>query len=464
MKDKLLSLFTNALQALNPYDSVARAFKDEALQIDGTSLSLNTFSEIYLLAMGKASTEMARAAMERSEVKPENMLVVCPKDSDIPETMQEGVIEAEHPVPGAGSEKAGKAVIEFLEAIPKQSLLICCISGGTSSLLVKPAGGISLEDLNSTHELLLNSGADIHEMNAVRKHLSQVKGGQLLRHLNKKTTLVNLVISDVPGDDPAVIGSGPTVPDSSTFIEASKVLGHYGLWEKVPESVRKHIKKGMSGNAPETVKAVEVESYTRIVASAKMLADAVGEKAGQDAGFRMQDAGSRMQDSGFRIQDTGTKMQDEESELELKVEVADEPFTGDVELVASDIARRAKEVAESDGSPCLLVYFGESKVKVTGEGKGGRNQELALRGARKIEGHDNITWLSIGTDGIDGPTDAAGAVVDGTTIAEAREKGLDPEEYLQRNDSYHFHEQLGTLVKIGPTGNNLMDLTLVVIG
>ena len=446
MRDQLLNLFQKAIEALNPYDAVARAFNDGAIQTDDTSLQLKVFNDIYLLAMGKASLEMSRAVLEAGDIKPENMLVVCPKDSEIPESLKECAIEAEHPVPGAGSEKAGKAAIEFVKGIPEDALLICCISGGTSSLVVHPSKGISLEELNQTHELLLNSGADIYEMNTVRKHLSDIKGGQLLRHLNKKATLVNLIISDVPGDDPAFIGSGPTVPDSSTFVEASKVLGNYGLWDKVPESVRKHIKKGMSGNARETVKEVKIEHFTRVVASAKMLAEKVAELAG-DPEFRIQN-------SEFRMQDAGKK---------LEVEVAGEPFTGDVEKVAEDIAEKARDIAGSDKTPCLLVYYGESKVKVTGEGKGGRNQELALRGAMKIAGYPNITWLSIGTDGIDGPTDAAGAVVDGKTIAGAREKGLDPEEYLQRNDSYHFHEQMGTLVKTGATGNNLMDLTLVVI-
>ncbi|NGP75953.1 DUF4147 domain-containing protein [Balneolaceae bacterium YR4-1] len=446
MRDKLLSLFNDALQVLNPYDAVAGAFKNNSIQTGTTTLPLKSFKDVYLLAAGKASIEMARAVMDCGGVNPEHKLVVCPKGSKIPDTLEACTIEAEHPVPGEGSEQAGRAAIQFVKDIPEGALLICCISGGTSSLLVQPAEGISLEELNQTHELLLNSGADIHEMNAVRKHLSQIKGGQLLRHLNKKATLVNLIISDVPGDDPAVIGSGPTVADTSTFLDASKVLSNYTLWEKVPQSVQQHIKRGMSGNDPETIKSVEMKSFIEIVASAKMLANKVLEVA---------------KHSEFGI--LNSEFPKHKSERDLTVEVADVPFTEDVQKVASEVAGRAKEMVKSVERPCLLVCYGESKVNVTGEGKGGRNQELALRGALKIAGYDHITWLSMGTDGIDGPTDAAGAVVDGKTIGNARLKGLDPEEYLKRNDAYHFHEEMGTLVKTGPTGNNLMDLTMVLV-
>jgi len=454
MDNELVDLFQKALQALNPYDSVLKVFEDGAIRINDAAIPLVEYQEIYLLAMGKASVEMAKAVQSASGVRHSNILVVCPRGSEIPEALNGRVIEAEHPVPGSGSERAGREVLAFVERIPAGSLLICCISGGTSSLLALPTEGISLEELNRTHEMLLGSGADIHEMNAVRKHLSSIKGGQLLRHLNREVTLINLIISDVPGDDPAVIGSGPTVADSSTFVDASKVLSNYGLWDKVPESVQSHIKRGMSGNAPETVKELKMEYFTRVVASAKMLADRVGELA--------VDPECRIQNSEFRIQNsegsTAPRLR------RLNVEVADAPFTEDVQKVASYIAGRAKEVAKAKADhSTLLVYYGESKVKVTGSGKGGRNQELALRGAMKIAGLPNISWLSVGTDGIDGPTDAAGALVDGRTFKQAQGQGLDPKTYLENNDSYHFHEQMGTLVKTGPTGNNLMDVTLVLV-
>jgi len=454
MDNELVDLFQKALQALNPYDSVLKVFEDGAIRINESAIPLSEYQEIYLLALGKASVEMAKAVQSASGVRHSNILVVCPCGSGIPEALNGRVIEAEHPVPGSGSEQAGREVLAFVERIPAGALLICCISGGSSSLVAAPAEGITLDDLNQTHKLLLNSGADIYEMNTVRKHLSKVKGGQLLRHLNLEVTLINLLISDVPGDDPAVIGSGPTVADLSTFVDASKVLSNYGLWDKVPESVQSHIKRGMSGNAPETVKELKMEYFTRVVASAKMLADRVGELA---------------VDPEFRIQNSEFKIQNSEGSTvprlrRLNVEVADAPFTEDVQKVASYIAGRAKEVAKAKADhSTLLVYYGESKMKVTGSGKGGRNQELALRGAMKIAGLPNISWLSVGTDGIDGPTDAAGAIVDGQMISEALEKGLDPEAYLEGNDSYHFHEKMGTLVKTGATGNNLMDLTLVLV-
>lgn len=438
MRDQLINLFQKALEKLNPYDAVSAVFGDGIIKIAENPIPVPNVDRVYVLALGKASLEMARAVSDRCKVKASQVLAVVPAGSA--EKQPWGcVTEADHPVPGKNSEDAGRKILQFVKSIPNGSLLICCLSGGTSAMVTVPAEGITLEDLNKTHKLLLNSGANIYQMNAVRKHLSGIKGGQLLRALPAGVSLVDLVISDVPGNDLSVIGSGPTTPDPSSFADARNILTEFGLWERVPVSVRKHLKRGHAGKCPETLKPGEdplKQHHTLIVASAGMLADRVAE----------------------------VEVEVEvEVEAEVKVEVAGEPYTGDVETVASEIAQKVKEMADSNENPHLLVYYGESKVTVTGKGKGGRNQELALRGALKIAGHPNITWLSAGTDGIDGPTDAAGAVVDGSTVEEARRKGLDPEVFLERNDSYHFHEQMGTLLKTGPTGNNLMDLTLVLV-
>lgn len=430
MAHELIELFQKALQKLNPYDSVLKVFEDGTIRIDEVAIPLAEHKDIYLLAMGKASVEMARAVQAVVDLPASKALVVCPSGSEGASEIKGRLIEAEHPVPGSGSRQAGREALAFAERIPPGGLLICCISGGSSSLVAAPAEGITLNELNQTHELLLGSGADIHQMNAVRKHLSRIKGGQLLRHLNPDVTVVNLLISDVPGDDPSIIGSGPTSPDASTFEDACRVLEQFDLRYKVPDAVRTHLEEGRAGRRNETLKEGEIHlagHYTTIVASAKMLAEKV-------------------------------------AEIEAEVKVAEEPYTEDVEVVASNIAGRAEEVAKANtNKPTLLVYYGESKVKVSGSGKGGRNQELALRGAMKIAGLPNITWLSVGTDGIDGPTEAAGALVNGRAIERARSQGLDPETYLENNDSYHFHEQMDTLVKTGPTGNNLMDLTLVLV-
>lgn len=346
------------------------------------------------------------------------------------------VWQASHPVPDPLSLKAGEATVRFLEEIPPESLLINCLSGGTSSLLTLPGEGIPVEELNRAFKGLLNSGAGIHEMNTVRKHLSRVKGGQLLRYVDPSVTLVDLIISDVPGDDPQVIGSGPTTPDGTTFGDACRILSKYKLWESMPESVRFYLDKGRNGMIRETVKPGEDPVRTHrqhIIGSARMLA----EKA---AGIARVEG--------------------------LNTWIADEPFNADVGKVAEKIGTRARSVADMSfpvSPPAALIYYGESRVNVKGNGMGGRNQELALHGALQINGYEKITWLSTGTDGVDGPTDAAGAVIDGGTVVKAMEAGLKPETFLAGNNSYRFHEKLGTLLKTGPTGNNLMDLQVIIV-
>jgi glycerate-2-kinase len=322
----------------------------------------------------------------------------------------EEVIVGSHPLPDGRSLEAGNRTLDFMESIPPDAIVINLISGGTSSLLSLPADGISVDDLAATYELLNNSGAAIHDINTVRKHCSKVKGGQLLHYLDPKVTLIDLVISDVPDDELSMVGSGPTIPDWSSYQDAYHLLLEYDLWDKIPVSVRVHIEKGIRGEVQETVTPEEapIERHqSEIISSASKLAQTIGTLASQEG---------------------------------VSVTVAEKPFNEEVEKVSRSIAETVLSTADRRKSqreqPALFVFWGESTVRVTGDGKGGRNQELALRGAIKIAGRPNITWLSAGTDGIDGPTDAAGATVYGTTIANAREKNLDPESYLSDSDSY----------------------------
>lgn len=431
-KRDLESLFLDALEACSPSNAI-----QEAIHLEGDRLSIADQEfylkerRVYLFAVGKASVPMANAALEILGNHIEESLVIT-SDKDQAESCRAGeVIVGAHPVPNEQSVKAGQKTVEFFESIPRESLVLCLISGGTSSLLCLPAEGISVGELNQTFDLLNNSGATIYDINTVRKHCSQIKGGQLLDYLDPNLTLIDLVISDVPNDDLRVIGSGPTTPDQSTYQDAYHILLEQELWDRLPESVRQHIEKGIDGEVPDTLKPGEdplAEHHSHIISSARKLAEQISEMAGQ---------------RGYQSW------------------IADRAFNEDVEQVASNIAE--KVLAEkSENEDTVYIFYGESTVNVSGSGKGGRNQELALRGALKIAERDSVTWLSAGTDGIDGPTDAAGAVVDGQTIAEAKQQGMDPEEYLQNNDSYHFHEQLDTLLKPGPTGNNLMDLVLVI--
>lgn len=436
-KEYLKSLFLKALEKCSPSSAVAEVIVREGdnCRIKDHSFSINI--PIYILSVGKASVAMFNSAHQILGENITNSLVITPDDEQAKSCNGHTVIKGSHPVPDSQSLKAGRAAADFLNGVPEEALLLCFISGGTSSLMCLPPNAIPIADLHDTFDLLNNSGAAIHEINTVRKHCSQIKGGQILQYLSPGVTQIDLVISDIPDNDLSMIGSGPTAPDATTFKDAYHILLKHGLWEKVPVKVRAHIEKGIMGEVPETLKPGGdplKKHYSYIISSAEKFAQQVADLATND---------------GF------------------KVWVDDEAYNDDVEIVASSISNRVLSVKEKTSgmanSPELLIFYGEPMVKVSGKGKGGRNQELALRGALKVAGDKKITWLSAGTDGIDGPTDAAGAIVDEQTIGQARQKGLNPEEYLQKNDSYNFHKKMGTLLKTGPTGNNLMDVVLVSI-
>lgn len=432
----LIDLFEKTLTGCSPGKAVSQnlSVKGEQLTV-GDSLFPTKDHPVYLLAVGKASVPMYESASDILGDQVAGSLVITSDTKAASGCGADEVITASHPVPDKRSLKAGRRAAEYLDHIPEGALVISLLSGGTSSLMCWPAEGIGIKDLNETYDLLNRSGATIHEINTVRKHCSRIKGGQLLRYLPAGATLVDLIISDVPGDDPAIIGSGPTTPDFSTFQDTYHVLLEHELWDVLPDDVRLHIEKGVDGEVPDVVRPDEEplrEHKQYIISSARMFVHRAADSARGD---------------GYRAT------------------IADEPFNEDVEEVAAYIAEKVKSHASQEqANPLLFLFYGESTVQVTGDGKGGRNQELALRGALRIAESKNISWLSAGTDGVDGPTDAAGAVVDSDTIRRARRMGLKPEEFLRNNDAYHFHEQLETLVKTGPTGNNLMDIVFVAVG
>ena len=440
MDSKILlkTLFLEGIERCSPHRAI-----QESLHVNGDEMTIKNSHysidgcPVYLFSVGKAAVPMYEKAGEILGDHITKSLVITNDQKAAASCKADEVMVGSHPLPDDRSVEAGNRTVDFMKDIPSNAIFITLISGGTSSLLTLPAEGISVDDLASLFKLLNNSGAPIHDINTIRKHCSKVKGGQLLRYLHPEVTLVDLVISDVPDDELSMVGSGPTIPDWSSYQDAYHLLLEYDLWQTIPKSIRTHIEKGIRGEVEETVKPEESPIKTQqseIISSARKLAEKIGELASQQA---------------------------------KKVTVADEPFNKDVEDVASSIADIVLSSADKEksgiGQPGLFIFWGESTVQVTGDGKGGRNQELALRGACKIADHSNITWLSAGTDGIDGPTDAAGAIVDGSTIAKAKEKNLDPNSYLSDNDSYHFHEQMDTLFKTGPTGNNLMDVVMVLV-
>ncbi len=429
-REYLKSLFLDALESCSPRNAVKEilACDDQKLTVSEDEYVLND-RPVYLFASGKASIPMFEATADILGRAIHKSLVITSDAHQAGDCRADKVLVGAHPVPDTSSLEAGNKTRQFFQDIPQNALMLTLISGGTSSLVALPASNISIQDMKTTFHLLNESGATIREINTVRKHCSQIKGGQLLQCLDHSATLIDLVISDVPNDDLSIIGSGLTIEDPSTFEGAKQVLEKYELWNRLPDTVQNHISDGVEGKISETLKPgsdplSEHSSY--VISSAQKLAQTMGNLASDDG---------------------------------LRCRIADAPFNEDVKTVAKQIA----DAVFGENGAELFVFYGESTVSVRGTGKGGRNQELALHGALAIEGREQVTWLSAGTDGIDGPTDAAGAIVNEQTILKARKQGLDPKTYLADNDSYHFHKKMDTLLKTGSTGNNLMDVVLVKI-
>jgi len=389
---------------------------------------------IWVLGAGKASAEMARQAEEYFGSSIKDGMIIAPEKSKELNRVQ--VFKGAHPYPDNTSISSSYELWELAKSIPPEEPVIFLLSGGASSLFCIPSKGIGLEEYQKAYELLLNSGASIHQINVVRKHLSETAGGRVGQLLSNHN-LLSIILSDVPGNDPEVIGSGPTVPDSSTFKQAFQILKQFKLWDEVPHRIRIHISKGMHGDSAENPKPGDVNwdhHSVKVIPGAKILSDNIGDSL-QEKGYNVK-VGDEAYDLGVR---------------EISKEICSD---------AISILSKKSDIKE----PAALVYFGESTVNVTGNGKGGRNQELALNAAISIEGQHAISLLSFATDGIDGPTDAAGAIVNSATTLEARKKKMEPEEYLLNNDSYHFHEKMNTSLKTGLTGYNLMDLQVVLVG
>ena len=342
---------------------------------------------------------------------------------------------ASHPIP---SEKGVRGVEDMLELVGKPSekdLVICLISGGGSALMPLPSHGLTLSEKQKTTKLLLKSGARIDEINTVRKHLSEIKGGRLAEKLYP-AEVVSLIISDVVGDKLEFIASGPTVPDDTTYSDAYNVLKRHGLWRKVPDSVRNRIQQGMEGRSSETPKAgsqVFNRVHNLIIANNKQSCRA---------------AARVLLERGYHTV------------------VLSSPLQGEARKAGRELSKMVSDIRENQAPvtpPAAIIVGGETTVKVRGKGRGGRNQELVLSAARSIQGIPNTLVSSIGTDGIDGPTDAAGAAADGATVKRARKLGLDPNTFLRENNSYRLFKKLDDLIITGPTGTNVNDIAIVIV-
>ena len=343
------------------------------------------------------------------------------------------VFEAAHPVPDQAGVQATREILALCGTLTPCDLVFVLLTGGASALLVAPAAGLTLLDKAATHAALLRSGASIEAMNIVRKHLSAVKGGQLLRYLGG-ARVITLAISDVPGDDPAIIASGPTVADPSTFADALAVLARHSLTEQIPPAAADYLRRGAAGLAPETPKpdSGSLLAAPWIIASNRLALNAAAERGRQ---------------------------------LGLQVLEYPAPLQGATHAAARDFANylRTRVQQGSRGKPLLVLAGGETTLRVSGAGLGGRCQEFALLAAQSLQDLAAYHLLAAGTDGTDGPTPAAGAFVDDQTLRRAAQLGLDPVQYLGRNDSYNFFEALHDLFVTGPTGTNVMDIVAAVV-
>ena len=425
-----------ALAAVDPAEAVYQFVSrvgDQMLVAD-RSYPLREFDRVFLIGAGKAAMPMADAVSEVLRDRLHGGVVITKyhhADRPLPDHIR--VHEAGHPVPDQNSVDATRDVAELLREVTPRDLILCVLSGGGSALLTLPVGGITLADLQATTQLLLRAGATIHEINALRKHLDMVKGGGLARLVNG-APIVTLILSDVIGDDLSVIASGPTVPDPSTFAEAWQIVQQFDLADQLPAAVRARLSLGAAGEIADTPKpgdALFDKVQTVIIGSNAQAAQAAEQAARQ---------------LKFNTLLLTTQAQGEAREV-AKVAAA----------IAQEIARYNRPVPK----PACVIIGGETTVTLKGRGLGGRNQEIALAAAIALDGLPNTLVAALGTDGTDGPTDAAGAIALGETLRRARALGLDAQAHLADNDAYHFFQALGDLIVTGPTGTNVNDLLFI---
>ena len=436
MRKDAEEIFQAGLAAVAPGTAIKKFCKrkENCLWIDDKEYDLNGFERVVVLGAGKAGASMAKAIEDLVKDRIDDGLIVVKYGHTEP-LEKVRTIEAGHPLPDLNGYSGAQAMHELARSADENTLIICLISGGGSALMPYPVTGVSLEEKQKTTELLLGCGADIHEVNTIRKHLSQMKGGGLAR-IAFPATIVCLILSDVVGDDLDSIASGPCVADSKTFFDCNSVLKKYGLEEKVPVTVKEHLQKGVSGLVDETPKEDSplFDQIFTVVIGSNFEALVASKKKAEELGYNTLLLSSLIE--------------------------------GETKDVAAFHMALAKEIVlhnEPVAVPACLLSGGETTVTLEGQGKGGRNQEFVLSAAMEMKNMQNTVVFSAGTDGTDGPTDAAGAIVDNTILERAKVAGLSPQEYLRENDSFHFFEALGDLYKTGPTNTNVMDIRIILV-
>jgi hydroxypyruvate reductase len=416
LRKSALQIFRAALKAADPSEAVQRHFTAPPA----------SFERIFVVGAGKAAAPMAQA-VERILGKRVSGGLINIKHGHTAKLRCIEQNECGHPVPDEAGVRGAQRIAAIVREATARDLVICLISGGASALMPLPASPVTFAEKQATTNLLLACGASIHEINSVRKHISAIKGGQLAA-LAAPARVISLILSDVIGDNLDVIGSGPTSPDSSTFATARSVFDKYGIWNKAPRAVRQRLESGSSGEISETPKKL-TNAENRIIGSNRIALDAAAAKA---------------------------------KELGFKTLILSSSIEGETREIAGMHAAIAREIRQSGRPvkpPACIISGGETTVTLRGKGKGGRNQEFALAAAIGIAGLKDVLIFSAGTDGTDGPTNAAGAQADGQTF----QRGPEALRRLANNDSYDFFEPLKDLVITGPTGTNVMDIHLILV-
>ncbi|MBW1914577.1 MAG: glycerate kinase [Deltaproteobacteria bacterium] len=442
MRSDALKLFQASLKPVNPYEAIHRFVRLEKNHLilgresrQEADFNLENFEHIYLVGGGKATAPMARAMEDLLGDRISGGLINV-KYGFLDDLSKTEIIEADHPLPDQNGVDGTGIILDILKKAGEKDLIFSLISGGGSALLPYPAGKISLEEKQDVTKKLLECGASIDEINSIRKHISSSKGGQMARAAWPATT-INLMLSDVVGDRMDVIASGPFVPDMSTFTQTWQILLKYGLEDNIPKAVREHLKAGVDMSIPETPKEGEsiFENVYNIIIGSNILACEAAKVEAEKLGYKPLLLSSMIE--------------------------------GETEGVARVHTAIAKEILKTGipfKPPCCIISGGETTVTITGKGKGGRNQEFCLAAALDIKDlAPRIVVLSGGTDGNDGPTGAAGAIVDPMTVKRGKEKGLDASAYMADNDSYNFFNKTGELLITGPTKTNVMDVRFILV-
>jgi len=437
MRRHAVDIFNAGLEPVMPDVAVKRfcSLDGSCFSVGDRKYNLSLYQHVYVVGAGKASAAMA-AAVEDILGHRVSGGSINVKYGHACSLKHVALIEAGHPVPDDRGEAGAHAIRKLLAGAGEQDLVLCLLSGGGSALLPLPDEGLTLADKQATIQVLLACGATIHEINTIRKHTSRIKGGWLAR-AGHPATMISLIISDVVGDDLDIIASGPTVPDPGTFEDCMAIVRKYTIEDRLPPVVMQYLAQGAVGEREETPKPGDpvFEKVQNLIVAGNREALSAAKAKAESLGYTTL--------------------------------VLSAMFEGETRDVARFHASIAQEVVASGHpicAPACILSGGETTVTLSGTGLGGRNQEFVLACVPLLEGSDNMVLMSAGTDGTDGPTDAAGAIMDDMTGERARQKGLDAVAYLENNDAYHYFDQLGDLFKTGPTQTNVMDLRIILIG